>query len=309
MRSRFPKGVSVLLRILGLLCGLLTALAARDLLAWLLARPKIRLPALACLLHEVAINGPGILRRAVNDFSLWRLIEYPVITQMLDLQPGAWVLDIGSGTSSYPLMLAREGATVVLAELDEERVRWQRDKLAAQGGIRGTMYPVVADATALPFRDAAFGRVSAISSIEHIPDDRAVGREIGRVLRPGGVAAISVPYTFGERESFFAGIRDFARVGRNEFRQVGKGGLVRFYTDDDVEQRFGPPVGCHITERCYFGRRILNDGYHETRLTRYWNTLVLKDLLLAWTVHPLEEALLRHTEPFDVMFRLERARD
>ena len=267
---------------------------------------SIRLPALACLLHEVAINGRRILRRTVNDFSLWRLIEYPHVTRMLGLRPGDWVLDIGSGTSSYPLMLAREGATVVVAELDEGRVRWQRDKLAEGGDIKGTVLPVVVDATAMPFRDGAFCRVSAVSSIEHIPDDRAVGREIGRVLAKGGVGVISVPYTFRERKSFFPGIRDFERVGRNEFRQVGKGGLVRFYTDADVEERFGPPVGCRVTERRYFGRKILNDCYHETRLTRYWHTFVLKDLLLAWVVHPLEELLLRRTEPFDIIFRLER---
>lgn len=269
----------------------------------------IRLSAWRALRHEVAINGPRILRRTINDFSLWRLIEYPAVTRMLDLRPGEWVLDIGSGTSSYPLMLAREGAVVVIAELDEERVRWQRDKvaeLATRGDIKGKVYPVVADATALPFRDGAFERISAVSSIEHIPNDRAVGEEMARVLREGGIAAISVPYTFGQRASFFAGIRDFERVGRNEFRQVGKGGLVRFYTEEDVEERFGRGVGCRMTERRYFGRKLLNDWYHETRLTRYWNTLVLKDLLLAWLVHPFEERFLRRSEPFGIMFQVQK---
>jgi SAM-dependent methyltransferase len=254
----------------------------------------------------VAINGRGILRRTVNDFSLWRLIEYPRVTRLLDLRPGDAVLDIGSGTSSYPLMLAREGATVVVAELDEGRVRWQRDKIAQVGTGRGTVLPVVADATRLPFPAGAFTRVSAVSSIEHIPDDRAVGREIARVLAPGGRAVISVPYTWDERRAFFPGIRDFQRVARNEFVRARDGGLVRFYTEADVEERFGRPVGCQVTARHYFGRRILNGWYHETRLTRYWNSFILKDLPLAWVVHPFEEVFLRRSEPFDIIFRIEK---
>lgn len=266
----------------------------------------IRLSAAGCLRHEVAINGRGILRQTINDFSLWRLIEYPVVTRMLEVRPGDTVLDIGSGTSSYPLMLAREGATVVVAELDEERVRWQRRKVLEVGAGPGRVLPVVADATRLPFGDGSFRRVSAVSSIEHIPDDRSVGREIARVLAPGGVAVISVPYTFGERAHFFRGVRDFTRIGRNEFVRARDGGLVRFYTEADVEERFGGPVGCRVTARHYFGRALLNGCYHETRLTRYWNSFILKDLPLAWVVHPLEEAFLRKSEPFDIIFRVEK---
>lgn len=271
------------------------------------AARTIRLSPLTCLRNEVLLNGWRILRRTVNDFSLWRLIEYPTATRMLDLHRGERVLDIGSGTSSYPWMLARQGAAVVIAELDEERVRWQRERSRNLGNASGQVWPVVADATALPFRDGSFDRVSAISSIEHIPDDRSVGREIARVLRPGGRAVISVPYTFRERTSFFRGIRDFRQVGRNEFVRARDGGLVRFYTDEDVEERFGRPVGCQIVRRTYFGRKILNDWYHETRLTRYWNTFILKDLPLAWLVHPFEERFLRKSEPFGIIFLLEKS--
>lgn len=267
---------------------------------------KIRLSALSCLRYEVLLNGWKVLRRTVNDFSLWRLIEYPAVTRMLDLHPGERVLDIGSGTSSYPWMLARKGAIVVVAELDEERVRWQRDQARRLGSGFGQVWLVVADATALPFREGAFDRVSAVSSIEHIPDDRAVAREIARVLKPGGRAAVSVPYTFHERTSFFQGIRDFRRVGRNEFVRARDGGLVRFYTDEDIEERFGRAVGCRILRRCYYGRKILNDWYHETRLTRYWHTFILKDLPLAWLVHPFEERFLRKSEPFGIIFLLEK---
>ena len=83
--------------------------------------------------------------------------------------------------------LAREGVNTVVLELDADRVRWQQRKSRATARPGdGTVYAVVADATALPIKDGAGRRVSAISSLEHIPDDAAVGREIGRVLADDG---------------------------------------------------------------------------------------------------------------------------
>lgn len=267
---------------------------------------RIKISALRSILYEIAINGWNVLVETRNDFSLWRLIEYPKMTEYLELKPGDRVLDIGSGTSSYPLMLTREGVDVVVVELDADRVRWQEAK-AAEGKVgSGRLFAVVGDASCLPLRDGAFERVTSISAIEHMYDDVAVGSEISRVLAPGGIGAISVPYTQTERSAFFAGLKRFQRVKRNEFVQEGKGTLVRFYTDADVEQRFGSGVGCRITKRSFFGRKLLNDWYHESRLNRYWRSFILKDWLLATVVHPLEERLLAQHEPFDIMFQVER---
>ncbi len=56
----------------------------------------IQLPSLRCIRYEVAINGWRILKHTVNDFSLWRLIEYPWVTSHLRLQPGdtCWTLAV-----------------------------------------------------------------------------------------------------------------------------------------------------------------------------------------------------------------------
>ena len=116
-------------------------------------------------MHEIAINGWGVLVETRNDFSLWRLIEYPKMTEYLELQPGDRVLDLGSGTSSYPLMLTRAGVDVVVVELDRERVRWQRAQAAAGKARPGRLDAVVADASCLPLRSAAFRRVTSISAI------------------------------------------------------------------------------------------------------------------------------------------------
>ncbi|WP_298815044.1 hypothetical protein [Chloroflexus sp.] len=68
----------------------------------------IRLSALRCIAYEISLNGWRILRRTVNDFSLWRLIEYPWAAKALDVRRGDLVVDIGSGTSSFPYMLRED---------------------------------------------------------------------------------------------------------------------------------------------------------------------------------------------------------
>lgn len=52
---------------------------------------------------------------------------------------------------------------------------------------------VAASATSLPFPDASFGLVLSNCALEHIADNAAVLAEIGRVLRPGGVFATTLP--------------------------------------------------------------------------------------------------------------------
>ena len=55
------------------------------------------------------------------------------------------------------------------------------------------------DATQLPFADESFDKVIAAEVMEHVPDDVGALRELTRVLRPGGVLAVTVPRWLPER--------------------------------------------------------------------------------------------------------------
>lgn len=57
---------------------------------------------------------------------------------------------------------------------------------------------VAADAQHLPFKDGAFDRVVCTEVLEHIPDDRAGIAELRRVLKSGGLLAVSVPAYYPE---------------------------------------------------------------------------------------------------------------
>ena len=57
---------------------------------------------------------------------------------------------------------------------------------------RSTAY---ADATSLLFKDESFEIVIANHIMEHIPEDIQAMKEIHRVLKPGGLAILQVPYS------------------------------------------------------------------------------------------------------------------
>jgi SAM-dependent methyltransferase len=50
------------------------------------------------------------------------------------------------------------------------------------------------DVTRLGFPDARFDRLFSFDVLEHVPDHRAALREFARVLKPGGLAIVTVPF-------------------------------------------------------------------------------------------------------------------
>jgi SAM-dependent methyltransferase len=102
---------------------------------------------------------------------------------------GCRLLDIGCGAGYHVRHFARKAAKVVAIDVDavslpiaRRRVRSSRVTFLRYGGDR------------LPFADASFDAVSMLDVLEHVADREALVAEIARVLRPGGVWIVSVPY-------------------------------------------------------------------------------------------------------------------
>ena len=105
--------------------------------------------------------------------------------ERLGLQPGERLLDVGAGAGRHAFEGQRRGARVVAVDVDDASL-----KDMAASGVEAC---VRASALALPFGDATFDRVIAAEVMEHIGDDRGALRELARVVRPGGVVAVTVP--------------------------------------------------------------------------------------------------------------------
>lgn len=102
---------------------------------------------------------------------------------------GKDVLDVGCGAGVEVVRFARAGARMVGVDIAESAVTLTRQNLDQQGL---TARVEVADGEALPFADNSFDFVFAHGVIQYTNDDRALAREVRRVLRPGGVALFQV---------------------------------------------------------------------------------------------------------------------
>jgi len=102
----------------------------------------------------------------------------------------------------------------------------------------GSARTVAGDATAMPFPDGSFDAVIAAEVLEHVPADQAAIDELARVLRPGGLAAVTVPSWLPERICWRLS-EDYHNV---------PGGHVRIFTRPELEAKLaksGLAVGGH----------------------------------------------------------------
>ena len=101
---------------------------------------------------------------------------------------------------------------------------------------------VQASVTALPFLDRSVDLAVCFHVLEHVPDDRAAMRELARVLSPGGLALVQVPWRPGHLtdEDPSAGVEE--RLAR-----FGQADHVRYYGHD-------------------FEDRLRDEGVHAVRL-------------------------------------------
>ena len=95
---------------------------------------------------------------------------------------------------------------------------------------------VEADLTRLPFGDGEFDIVICSHVLEHVPDDRVAIREMKRVLAPGGVALVLVPFATDGGET-----DEDPRVSdpQERERRFGQWDHVRLYTREDLVSRLG----------------------------------------------------------------------
>lgn len=118
---------------------------------------------------------------------LW-LTEW--LTTRLELKPGMRVLDLGCGRAASSIFLHREfGVQVWATDLwfnASENLQRIRD-----AGVDHAVFPIHADARALPFANEFFDAVVSIDSIMYYGTDDLFLSYFARFLRPGGLIGIA----------------------------------------------------------------------------------------------------------------------
>jgi len=144
---------------------------------------------------------------------------------------------------------------VTIAVVDQgDWVSWQQrmaQRLRKKGLLRALSFHAFrSDGRHLAFRDGSFDRITAISAIEHIPDngDVATVRELSRILAPNGRLVITVPYNSRSYRDCY--------IEQDSYSEKYKGTPVffqRHYDEEALMSRLVKPSGLKLIESRIFG--------------------------------------------------------
>jgi SAM-dependent methyltransferase len=115
----------------------------------------------------------------------WSRLVAREFTRWLDRPPGSRWLDVGCGTGELTRSVQTEAAPGQVVGLDPAMP-------FVRSAALGTPAVLVADAAALPLRDARFDAVVSGLVLNFVPDKAVALAEMHRVARPGGTVAAYV---------------------------------------------------------------------------------------------------------------------
>ena len=159
--------------------------------------------------------------------------------------PDHKVLDVGGASTAFVFFLASMGCSVAIADNDwsncgtvyntnyvAKRMKWNLKAYDRDAG------------KPLPFPDNCFDRAFSICTLEHLTSSarRSVMKEIGRVLKPGGIVGLTIDYAH-DREILLTdkGLR-FAYKEKIELDIIEPSGLSIYgntdWIDAQMEENF-----------------------------------------------------------------------
>jgi ubiquinone/menaquinone biosynthesis C-methylase UbiE len=207
----------------------------------------------------------------------------------LGFRSGDKVLDLGCGEGRHVISFYVEadvhaiGVDLGFADLKTTANKFA--PFAEPQNTRKQFHLACTNALQLPFADASFDKVICSEVLEHIPDYQGALREIERILKPGGVAAISVPRY----------VPEWICWALSDAYHSNEGGHLRIFKEHSLRReientglRFIRRHWAHSLHSIYWW---LQCAFWQTKnsnfLVQQWHRLVVWDMM--------EQPMLTHT--------------
>ncbi len=188
------------------------------------------------------------------------------------------LLDIGCGEEIWGIFASTFlGFEVTGIDIDQGRIDLQRKySRRLKPPVFKSLY---VDAARMPFPSESFDVVNCFAVLPLIPGDgdSSVMREVGRVLKRGGRAYITVGY-------------DVAYLEQNDTPSTK--GFSRVYDEKALEDRLIKPSGLRLEKRLYFVEPFIN-------FSNFWYRLpfILRLFFRAWALPLLSLFFLKEFDP------------
>ena len=122
------------------------------------------------------------------------------------------LLDCGAGTGLFAEEMSADCRVLVLDDHEEAlrilRTRFNPEQILSLAGDR------------VPLPDGSLEYVTALDVLEHVPDDAAVVQGFHRLLKPGGLAVVTVPASMALWSDWDVALHHFRRYDRAQLRAL-----------------------------------------------------------------------------------------
>lgn len=147
---------------------------------------------------------------------------------LLPINSGERVIDIGCGAGRHSwYVCSKDHCTVYGMDMDQEslqKARWVLTVMHNEDRMKAHWHLLMGDTQTLPFPDRMFDKIICSEVLEHVIDDEKGVRELVRVLKDGGLMAVSVPCFYPE--SIYWKI--------SEAYHTNPGGHIRIYKENEL---------------------------------------------------------------------------